>query len=261
MIKSLIQLVKYSKNPRIGLINTIRIFFGLQLKKKETTLNPTTYYKQLYLRPNMGDWICFDQIFISLSYGKLEDLGPIHTVIDVGANIGLSSVFFSSRLNNPKIIALEPEERNYKQALKNTRAYNNIQVIHGGIWPKKSTLTICNSDSSGSLGFQLKEVTKSMQSSNQVNCFTISEILESQGWETLDLLKLDIEGAEKELFEDHSCQDWINRVKILVIELHDWIKPHSSRSFFRAISKFENMEFQFSGENLIFINRDLPGQP
>jgi FkbM family methyltransferase len=63
-------------------------------------------------------------------------------------------------------------------------------------------------------------------SSTTIGTFTIDELMQKYNFPHIDLLKLDIEGAEKELFED-SYQEWLKATNVLVIELHaDIIQSH-----------------------------------
>ena len=71
----------------------------------------------------------------------------------------------------------------------------------------------------------------------------------------IDILKLDIEGSEKELFETN-FEDWLPKTKILIIELHDAMKTGCSKSVFNAISKYD-FSFSIKGENIIFTNNAI----
>ena len=68
----------------------------------------------------------------------------------------------------------------------------------------------------------------------------------------IDILKIDIERSEKKIFADSNVHNWLNKVKVLIIELHDRYKKGGSYYFFKAISKYY-WHFTFRGENLIFI--------
>jgi hypothetical protein len=54
----------------------------------------------------------------------------------------------------------------------------------------------------------------------------------------IDILKIDIEGSEKALFEDPSCAEWLTNTRVIYAELHDWMEPGSSRAFYQAITRF-----------------------
>ena len=68
----------------------------------------------------------------------------------------------------------------------------------------------------------------------------------------IDVLKLDIEGSEKEVFEEN-FEKWLPLTKVLIIELHDEMKKGCSRAVFNAMNKFD-FSFDTKGENIIFTN-------
>ena len=72
------------------------------------------------------------------------------------------------------------------------------------------------------------------------------------GFDEIDLLKIDIEGAEKEVFGAPDVDEWLSKVKVLTIELHDRMKRGCSYEFFKAMSKY-HWHFALRGENLIFM--------
>lgn len=252
---NLLKFLKMAKNPRIGLRNAWKIQYHLNVCRRDVRLNPTPWYGEIYLRPNTGDLIAFDQIFKSLCYGGLENLQPIRTVIDAGANIGLSSIFFSTRLKSPRIVAIEPEKGNYNQAVQNTKTFQNIKILHRALWYEAGAVKISNQETGYGIGFQVETLM-----GGEIRTVTINEILEAEGWRTVDLFKIDIEGAERELFEKSRSDDWIQKVRVFVIELHDWLKAGSSRAFFDAINNLPDIEVRISGENIIVINRKLCGK-
>ena len=65
---------------------------------------------------------------------------------------------------------------------------------------------------------------------------TVDAILRDAGQNRVDLLKIDIEGAEREVMS--SSANWIDRVGVLMIELHDDIKPGCSEAFRSATRHF-----------------------
>ena len=67
----------------------------------------------------------------------------------------------------------------------------------------------------------------------------------------VDFLKIDIEGGEQQLFENNF--EWLHRVRALSIELHDFIIPTSSNSFFKAMVQFAPYSFYIKGENIIIV--------
>ena len=67
------------------------------------------------------------------------------------------------------------------------------------------------------------------------------------GMETIDILKVDIEGSEKEIFSNNL--DWIDHVRVICIELHENIMPGSEDAFADATKNYET--FERMGEKVI----------
>jgi hypothetical protein len=71
--------------------------------------------------------------------------------------------------------------------------------------------------------------------------------------ESIDILKIDIEGAEKEVFADSTA--WLGRVRAIIIELHDRLKPGCSRSFYNGSNGFDHE--QYRGESVFLWRGDF----
>ena len=74
-------------------------------------------------------------------------------------------------------------------------------------------------------------------------------------WKSLDLLNLDIEGSEMSVFES-GYEEWLPKVKLLIIELHERMRPGCTAVFEKAINQY-HFERSISGENLVYRNKDL----
>jgi hypothetical protein len=79
--------------------------------------------------------------------------------------------------------------------------------------------------------------------------------LQKSGLQTIDILKLDIEGAEKELFRA-GFESWLPNTRLLIVELHDRMVPGCSKALFEAVSKYD-FDCETRWENLIFYNKNL----
>ncbi len=255
----MVEFLKLAKNPRVGLANAWKLQVDLLRRHRTVDLGPTPYYDALRLRPNAnGDFEAFQNVFRYIGYGLTESLGPIRTVIDAGANIGLSSVYFSKRLNAPQIVAIEPEKENFELAVHNTRGCPNVRVLQAALWPKHEPVMITNRETSQSTqGFQIGTQGQTGTSSYAVRSVTVPEIMAQNGWSQVDLLKIDIEGGELELFSDPACAEWLPRVRILTTELHDNLRKGCSPAFYKAIAVLQDFEVRFAGENVVVINKAL----
>ena len=204
------------------------------------------YPPPIFLRNNTSDITVFYQIFLEKSYNLNYSLEP-KLIIDCGANIGLSSIFYYLKFPGARIIAVEPELSNFQLLTKNTRSIPNIVNINAGIWNKSASLGIVNSLKS-KWEIQVKELSDTLK--NSIQAISIPELMTKYNLTEIDILKVDIEGSEKELF-DENYESWLPLTKVLIIELHDNLRKGAARSFFKAISKY-NFRMTKKRENLIF---------
>ncbi len=204
------------------------------------------YKAPIFLRNNTSDIGVFYQMFLSKSYNIGIDNSP-KVIIDCGANIGLSTVFFKNKFPDAQIIAIEPEKSNFDMLKKNTKFYTNIHCLHNGIWNKSTNLSI-EDDNLGHWGFTVTEV--DFENENTISAISINDIMIEFNIKQIDILKIDIEGSEKELFEK-DFENWLSITKVLIIELHDGLKKGASKSFFKAITKYDFRMIR-KDENLIF---------
>ncbi len=94
-------------------------------------------------------------------------------------------------------------------------------------------------------------VTESKEyNSNSTKAISINDLITEYNIETIDILKIDIEGSEKELFEKN-FDYWLSKTKLLIIEIHDGMRKGSSKAVFNALNDFEYV-MELKGENHIF---------
>jgi FkbM family methyltransferase len=156
------------------------------------------------------------------------------TILDAGANIGLAAVYFANRYPDATIVAVEPDESNVQILRENTASYPHIRVIQGALWNRDMRLRLFD-PGAGHHGFQVSGTPQSTDAS--VQGFRVDTLMREMGWSSLDLLKVDIEGAELEVFADSEA--WKHAVNACMAELHDDIKPGCTEAFTRAVAAFE----------------------
>jgi FkbM family methyltransferase len=233
-----------------GFIDGIKFYF--QLKANKSVLLKSSEKKiEIFLRNNGTDKGIFGQVFIARQY-QIPYSFEAKTIIDAGANIGMAALYFADRFPNATIVALEPDKENFKIAHKNTRHNERIKLEQKGIWNKNTFLEIVDTTASVD-SFMVKEVES--KTADSIEATTIDAIRQQEGWTTIDILKVDIEGAEKELFLSN-YENWLPLTKVILIEIHDHMKKGSSKAVFHAISQY-NFSFSMRHENLVFVNEDL----
>lgn len=80
------------------------------------------------------------------------------------------------------------------------------------------------------------------------NAYSIGTIMDEKGWDSIDVLKLDVEGSEVPILQD--SHRWIDRIDTLIIEIHQDIAPDSAQVLFRAFAD-QDFHLMWRGENLV----------
>ena len=196
--------------------------------------NPHTYRirvaartVELSLRHRAGDFFVFHEVFTSRCYVIPEEWrGRIRTVVDLGAHIGLTTLFLLESLPDARIVCVEAAPDNARLLRSNLSAFGDrTQVVEAAIAAESGVAMF---DRTGwSWG---RSVHTAAADGVLVSCATIEDIVRRADIETIDLLKVDIEGAEADLFERDAT--WLNRVGAIVIELHH---PYSLPRFARRV--------------------------
>jgi FkbM family methyltransferase len=206
-------------------------------------------YKPLIIRKNTSDMFVFRQVFVSKCYDFPIKKSP-KLIIDAGAYTGYSVLWFRDKYPDAQIVAIEPEESNFRVLEKNTRNYEKISRIKAGLWHRKASLKI-RQEHIPKYGQMTDEAPSS--EGNGLRAITLDEILGQSGHDRIDILKIDIEGAEKELFSEN-YESWLGKVDVLIIELHERKKEGCTKSFREAIKNYSWDEFR-RGENLVLVRK------
>jgi FkbM family methyltransferase len=157
-----------------------------------------------------------------------------NVIVDAGANVGYSVLRFLLEYPDAKIIAVEPGPDNLTQFAKNCAGYPNLSVEPHALWTHKAELRIFNPEE-GSNAFRVAE-----EPGGPISSLSVDDIIARHSLDRIDLLKMDIEGSEIEVFSD--CADWIPKVEALLVETHDRIRPGCSDAVRQAVAG--HMTFQ-----------------
>lgn len=172
-------------------------------------------------------------------------------IIDAGANIGASSLYFLDVWKKSFVISIEPEKYNYSLLKLNTVG-KPILPLEGAIGSEIGIMYL-HDPGHGDVGFRVASA-----GDYEVCVYSVDKVLEigrANGAAPF-ICKIDIEGGESELFSKNV--EWMSSFALIIIELHDWMLPMqgSSRPFLKAISDLD-FELLHKGENLFFFNRNL----
>lgn len=193
-----------------------------------------------WLRVPSSDVRIYEQIFAKQEYDFRTSVQP-RVIVDAGANIGLASIYFANKYPDAKILAIEPEQSNFELLQKNTGPYANVIAIQAALWHKNEEINVVD-PGVGKWGFRTEEKDSSGKLADGtcqvVASVTLDKIIDDYDLGRIDILKLDIEGAEKEVFSNTSS--WIEKVDSIIIELHERMKSGCSRSFYCGSNGFDD---------------------
>ena len=168
-------------------------------------------------------------------------------IVDAGAYTGISSRWLAGRFPNARVVALEPDPDNFELLERNVRGVSRIEPLHEALWLVDEPLYVSVPDA----GAWASEVGRTGQVDRRVEGVSPITLMRRLGLESIDLLKLDVEGAEYELFSD-GTDAWLPRVRAIAVEVHDDLRPGSRAALLAACRDFSVREV---GSETIFLER------
>ena len=243
--------------PTIGLSSALALLVAEASERKplsrlirpvvpeRLTITPSPYNRPLTMRTADTDRAVVRQVLALQEYRKAASMTGVKLIVDCGANIGISAYYFLHHYPESTVIAVEPDERNCELCRGNLQAFGGRAiVVRGAVWPESRPLRITPaSRHGGSWSFSVEPA--SGQTAD-VDGLTIPAILERAGRAgPIDLLKIDIEGAEFELFQQPA--PWLDMVRHIAIELHT---PGARAALLSALAGYD-YALEESGESTI----------
>lgn len=181
----------------------------------------------LILRTFRGDIDIFYEIFWKNSYAiskQYFDKEP-QIIIDLGAHVGLTSIYFSLKYPNAKIWSVEASKENYELLTINTSSFPNITCINAAAYPEDGTVNFGNNEISYNQSIS--------DSGLPTTALSVMTLMKNYNLKEIDLMKIDIEGGEIALLSKNNS--WLATVKNIVIELHT---PYESSDLSKDINPY-----------------------
>jgi FkbM family methyltransferase len=193
--------------------------------------------QKLILRTFSSDLHVAADVFSKLEFKDVHLENPKH-IIDAGANIGATSIYFSIKYPKAIIYAIEPELDTFDILSRNCQNFPNIVPINAALVGKDRVAKLYGTGG-GFWGYSLLPLGGN---SIEIQGVSINTLIEKYEIPRLDLLKMDIEGGEEEIM---GCPEkWIQKTQSILIEIHDGVTAGASRSFYLATrdwSRFTKM--------------------
>lgn len=174
----------------------------------------------VFARRQSSDLLVFDQIFVEREYSCLDHIGEARSIMDLGANCGFSSAYFLSRYPQARLVSVEPDSGNFAMLTRNTKPYDDrILRLEGAVWSENTRLNF-DEDTTGQ-GVEWGRQTRPAEdvATAGVQAWDVPTLMSMAGFGEVDILKIDIEGAEAAVFSAPDLS-WLDRVKNIVIEIH-----------------------------------------
>lgn len=235
---------------------------------REVTLGAAA--RPTWIRPGVSDWIVMERIFLDREYdpvsaphdaamdvrcATIRAAGRIPLIIDCGANVGLSAVWFAERFPAAIVVAIEPEQGNFEVLSRNAQNHPTLRPLRAAISHRAGRVTLTNT------GDTPWAWTTNEGVDGDIATVTIPQIIGADPNYTPLAVKIDIEGFETTLLAANT--GWADDISLVMFEMHDWMTPWSGSgdAFMTTLSRVKR-DYLIRGENVFAYAHTLaPGQP
>lgn len=182
-----------------------------------------------------SDAVVLYEILVMDEYGFVGDLGSPSFIVDGGANVGIMSLYFLTRYPTARLVAVEPDPLTFQLCRKNLEPFSHrVRLVHGAVWSHDGSLSLIPREQECSTGVRPAQSGET----GDVPAFGMRSLIASADGQ-VDLLKLDIEGSEREVFAT-GAEEWLPEVRNLVVEVHAHLYGKECEdSLFAALRGYE----------------------
>jgi FkbM family methyltransferase len=193
--------------------------------------------------------------YVEFFEDKIYDNFDIHNlgvVFDVGASVGLWSQFILSR-GAKKVYSFEPNKRAQEHLYKNLSGNDRVTIIPYGLYNEKTKIPFYVDENNSLISSTMTENVTSPTPTYYIETVTLDEIISKYNIEKIDLLKMDIEGAEFPIFENIS-NETLSKIDSVLIEYHGFYFEDGDKKIDDLVNKLKSSGFHITKpENVKFI--------
>ena len=232
------------------LIRSKSLSFGLNLRDKSHNLKSYRWNKkEVFYRSSSSDMDLIYQILLKSNH-KAEYFFPLQVkpkiIFDIGANIGITSIFLAKLFPNACIYSFEPLIDNFEVLKKNTYEYKNIEVFNFGLGSNNGSFKVYLSEdveNFGGVSFFPKKKGHKSESYTMCEVKNTNDVIKELGITFIDLIKIDTEGAE---------YDILTSLNNKILQNISWItgELHGNRDF-ELLDYLDSLGFSVSFKKLI----------
>lgn len=240
----------------LGATNAATVLLRRMQPSKAVTRLSTAKFGPVHFR-SAGDYGVLTHLFEPQVRMRNVPVERVRTIFDIGANIGIETLRFHRLYPSALLVSVEADSSNFEVLQKNVSCLRNAHIHNRGLWNSNARLKVFNENGSNE-AFRVRETDSD---DFDFQGITIPELIERHNVEEIDILKIDIEGSEKVVF-DSTCDRWLHRVNCIVMECPDNDERGTVQLIFDAFRRNDLTVNTFiHGENLVFVKQSLPWTP
>jgi len=199
----------------------------------------------------------FRQVFLEKQYSPiLDEIKNPRYILDLGANVGYSTLWFAMKYPNSNIFSIEPFSTNFERLqyqIKKCNLDKRVNAFNVAIYDVNTEKEIFIESheyfhTGATLDAEIWK-TEGFVPKHKVRCLTLPAIANLTGKDSFDIIKMDIQGVERKIFSNPDSRfiDIINNSKIVITENHQFYDHFVVDSFFKdlgwKISRFHENTF------------------
>jgi FkbM family methyltransferase len=230
---------------KIGLVNALKVQ-GSERFKGSAAVSIRIGNRTIFVRPNTPDI----EVTVTSLGDEFEPLGVVldreydGLVVDAGGYIGTAAIKLSETFPNAQIVSIEPSTENFEVLIRNIESYKNISAIRAALVPTPKGDVVLSNRGTGQWGYTIVDTPLDNPDSEAIEStptITLDDIRRQFHEQRIGLLKLDIEGGEKDLFDNGG--EALASVNAIFVELHDRIVSGCTDAFLKYSENRLNSNF------------------
>ena len=170
---------------------------------------------EIHCRSGLADLGVVYDTFVGRYHLPPDDLGAVRTILDLGSNIGLTVAHLATLYPEARILGVELDAGNRELAARNIALFGDrCRVLHAAVWHQPGEVAYGGARESGYAIVTGEHRT----ATTTVPAVTVGALIDELGVAEVDYVKMDIEGAEKEVLA--AAGSWLPRVRSIKVEVH-----------------------------------------
>jgi FkbM family methyltransferase len=232
-------------SDKIGLVNALKVQASERLKGS-SPVSIRIGNRTIFVRPDTPDI----EVTVTSLGAEFEPLGVVldreydGLVVDAGGYIGTAAIKLTETFPKAQIVSIEPSTENFEVLTLNVKSYKNIRAIRAALVPTPKGRVMLSNRGTGQWGYTIVDRPLDNPDSEAIEdtpTITLDDIRAKFHEQRIGLLKLDIEGGEKDLFDNGG--EGLASVNAIFVELHDRIVSGCTEAFLKYSENRLNSNF------------------